>query len=372
MTARADRYDLGGSFGESEPLALALLLGDPSSPTLYERIYKDLLDKGDVEVARRRRIEAQEEDDMSGGTSMQCMMMCGDFVHRLRLKHLEDEGAEVAGKFTNGELMVRKDFSQNKVCWHGAILKDLWLFTMNTNPIIALCYSHPVHPISRAERWFITLFHSLFIMMISSACPRAENCLQLGLSHCVSPAPGLGGKEASFCCWSQKLGLQWAIGNLSLGIGVGGSIYAMAANIVVGQIAYQLGAACFCCQHRRAQIRRFWEAMGHLLLVVLAILACIPMPAFISYNVKTHQVWEMLWTFLVGKVGSMLGTTIFQTAIFLCLWRLQCPKKADGLVLSLDLAPEGDDDNGMESFYITALHYIGFVRAQQQAYGGTG
>ena len=33
---------------------------------------------------------------------------------------------------------------------------DLWYFSINTNPILALCLSHPLHPVGRKERYAIS------------------------------------------------------------------------------------------------------------------------------------------------------------------------------------------------------------------------
>ena len=64
----------------------------------------------------------------------------------------------------------------NKAAWTGHFLSDLKLWTMNSNPIAALCYSHRVHPISRAERYYILFLQVLLYLFVAIMLTRIDIC----------------------------------------------------------------------------------------------------------------------------------------------------------------------------------------------------
>ena len=67
-------------------------------------------------------------------------------------------------QYLPAELKLREDFARNKMRWVGEFWSDLWYFSINTNPFLALCYSHPLHPISKTERYVITLFQVMYLL----------------------------------------------------------------------------------------------------------------------------------------------------------------------------------------------------------------
>ena len=73
----------------------------------------------------------------------------------------ERHGSKFRKGFTEAELLMRCDMAANKVAWSGDFWGVLWTWTKNTNPIVALCNSLPLHPISRAERLFILFLQLL-------------------------------------------------------------------------------------------------------------------------------------------------------------------------------------------------------------------
>ena len=57
-----------------------------------------------------------------------------------------------AGSLDTGRCCNRRQKSR----WVGRFWWDLWYFSINTNPILALCLSHPLHPVGRKERYAIS------------------------------------------------------------------------------------------------------------------------------------------------------------------------------------------------------------------------
>ena len=60
---------------------------------------------------------------------------------------------------------------RQKSRWVGRFWWDLWYFSINTNPILALCLSHPLHPVGRKERYAISA------MQVRSEPSRSRSCL---------------------------------------------------------------------------------------------------------------------------------------------------------------------------------------------------
>ena len=62
---------------------------------------------------------------------------------------------------------------RQKSRWVGRFWWDLWYFSINTNPILALCLSHPLHPVGRKERYAISA------MQVRSEPSRSRSCLSI-------------------------------------------------------------------------------------------------------------------------------------------------------------------------------------------------
>ena len=86
-------------------------------------------------------------------------------LHRLQLSGL-----------TEAELYMRCDMAANKAAWSGSFASDLWLWTKNTNQLVAFCFSHPLHPISRPERAFILLLQILLFAYIAMLLVHINEC----------------------------------------------------------------------------------------------------------------------------------------------------------------------------------------------------
>eukprot|EP00441_Pelagodinium_beii_P036783 CAMPEP_0197629570 /NCGR_PEP_ID=MMETSP1338-20131121/7370_1 /TAXON_ID=43686 ORGANISM="Pelagodinium beii, Strain RCC1491" /NCGR_SAMPLE_ID=MMETSP1338 /ASSEMBLY_ACC=CAM_ASM_000754 /LENGTH=341 /DNA_ID=CAMNT_0043200635 /DNA_START=39 /DNA_END=1061 /DNA_ORIENTATION=- len=232
------------------------------------------------------------------------------------IRELGDDG--IGHDFTEEELALRTDFAANKEVWYADYWMDLWCFTRNTNPIMALCYSHPLHPISRNERIAITILQIVFMMMITSAVPRAQGCINAGMG--CPDAWAEASDDEKFCCLAHNVGITWTIKNLSLGFGLGGAVYAIITNFLFAQLLYQCGAGCVCFQDVRASLRRFCELLGHILMVAVFLLMIYPTWIFTRYNIVHGAVGETVITFLESKPTSIVLTTVIQTLLFTALW----------------------------------------------------
>ena len=76
------------------------------------------------------------------------------------------------------------------------------------------------------------------------------------------------------------------------------------------------------------EVREFWEGLGRLLLLGIAVaLGCL-VPIFWHYVSERGMLLETVFNFVVGKSAAVLGTTIFQTLVFTALWFGQAGSKA--------------------------------------------
>lgn len=275
-----------------------------------------------------------------------CLWTCGkSFWRNVQTVFFEDEGTE-HGEYSEAELKLRKDMAANKIVWYGEYWKDFWCFTRNTNPILALCYSHPLHPISRKERIVITVLQIVFIMMVSSAIPKAQQqCLRDGRARHAA----ISGNDESdrFCRLAGHVGMTWSLENMSLGFHFGGSIYALVVNFIFAQILFQFGANCACCQFLKKDLRRFAEFLGHLLMAVILVAMLPPTWLFMSYNIYHHTLDSVMVTFLTSKPLSVLLTTVVQSTMFSILWLRESSAASD--------KPHA-------KFYVTASDYWAMVK----------
>lgn len=272
-----------------------------------------------------------------------CLLSCSccrSMLWNIEVAFFEDEGTG-HGTYSDAEMKLRQDMAANKVVWYADYWKDFWCFTRDTNPILALCYSHPLHPISRKERIFITVLQTIFIMMISSAIPRAEQCLR------DNPARHANIHTNEFCHVADDVGMTWFLENLSLGLDLGGSIYALVANFIFAQILFQFGANCACCQFLQNDSRRFSESLGHVLLAVIFVAMLLPTWLFTRYNIVHHELQTSIVTFLTSKPLSILITTMVQSTLFSILWLYES---------------SGPPDKAHAEFHVTASDYWALVK----------
>jgi hypothetical protein len=120
----------------------------------------------------------------------------------------------VRGKrYADEAFRLREDLVKNKCRWKGDYLFDLWSFTRNTNPVVAMFFSHPLHPITRGKRGLIFGMQTLFLMMVASACSQAEQCVTCGFG-CKIDVERCPGTSEDVCCLASWLGLPYVIRTL--------------------------------------------------------------------------------------------------------------------------------------------------------------
>eukprot|EP00929_Paragymnodinium_shiwhaense_P094084 TRINITY_DN54505_c0_g1_i1.p1 TRINITY_DN54505_c0_g1~~TRINITY_DN54505_c0_g1_i1.p1 ORF type:complete len:436 (-),score=76.37 TRINITY_DN54505_c0_g1_i1:199-1506(-) len=118
---------------------------------------------------------------MSAQTYKAVMSRSGKFSGKPRPKDHE---------FHEEEFALRQDLAYGKLRWYGNWLEDLWCFLRNNNPVFSICYSHPLHPISRSERYFIYGTMVIFKVLLACACQEGQACLYCNLTTCRSTASG--------------------------------------------------------------------------------------------------------------------------------------------------------------------------------------
>ena len=256
------------------------------------------------------------------------------------------EDGRPLGGLTEAELCMRCDMAANKAAWTGSIASDLWLWTKNTNPLVALCFSHPNHPIGRGERYFILFLQVLLFAYIAMLLVRIDDCeayheshpscgeasfdLVAGTLQRANPLATYSNETISEVCCTLSMGTlvrtydafdparhRWWAGALADGLPVVGlTIIVTLLNIILGQIWFLL-AGCPCCQ--KSAHRSTWEWVGD---TILTFFALGPL-AYIVWLVQyfMDDIAGTLVRFVVVKLASVFGSTVVQTSIFLGLWR---------------------------------------------------
>jgi len=275
------------------------------------------------------------------------------------------------GRLTQAELFLRCDMAANKAAWTGSMLQDLWLWTKNTNPLIALCASHKVHPVSRLERYYIFFLQVLLFAYVAIELTRIDVCDQWFASH-GDPRVACGHQDvllfnphprddyhgipaSSFCCVPNMrllLSVQhsldpdrhrWWAGTYAVYLPIIGlTAVATLTNIVLGQLWFLL-AGCQCCQ--QSVNRTHWEWLG---VVVLLAFGLGPLTYLVWMLAFFHgRLLSTAYSFVWVKLLSVLGSTIVQTTAFLILWRAEMDgTRGDKLYLTVHdvnayLAAEG-------------------------------
>lgn len=271
-------------------------------------------------------------------------------------------GARPHQEETAWGVCLREDLSKNKAVWYDHWLLDLWCFARNTNPVLALLFSHKKHPVSRKERTYITGLSFVFVMMTSLCCVECTDCIACHIMSCASnsdcvvsidlPVNSHGEalnqergwqKElghdrteppaANYCCMCARSGASWIISRVHLDLRIitisGAMVYQLVANVLFGQLHFQL-AACGCCQRRGNQTRKRWYmvAWGAMACTLPALL--VPSPLFVAYAAYNGLVESTLSTFLLMQLQTKLATTGFQTLVFSILWQRQRRNRSEG------------------------------------------
>eukprot|EP00928_Gymnodinium_smaydae_P016136 TRINITY_DN16014_c0_g2_i2.p1 TRINITY_DN16014_c0_g2~~TRINITY_DN16014_c0_g2_i2.p1 ORF type:complete len:385 (+),score=31.82 TRINITY_DN16014_c0_g2_i2:99-1253(+) len=110
----------------------------------------------------------------------------------------DGSSASLDPKYTEAEAKLREDMVNNKAAWCGSWRQDVFYFFRNTNPVLALFYSHPLHPISRLERCFIYFCNFFVINAMTIAVLGTQQCTACNLDQACKSYKGLHGLLPSF------------------------------------------------------------------------------------------------------------------------------------------------------------------------------
>lgn len=237
---------------------------------------------------------------------------------------------------------LREDLAFMKVVWYNNYWRDLWIFTCNSNPIVALCYSHPRHPISRRMRYLINVVLIGFFCCLGAInlettecaaceifrCSAARNeskttChVSRGMSHNLTEARTRKGRNPpapNYCCWISHLKFQYVNSEFAP---IGLPLYSMLLSIAFSMTLFQL-TMCNCARRSLPDKRRKLEIVARI--VIFSILAYFSTQCwFVWHYMHTNDLlWSMMQNFVVVKCMSALGATAFQTFIFTMKWRCQ-------------------------------------------------
>mmetsp|Transcript_50235 Transcript_50235/g.150012 ORF Transcript_50235/g.150012 Transcript_50235/m.150012 type:complete len:391 (+) Transcript_50235:42-1214(+) len=272
----------------------------------------------------------------------------------------------VEREFSPAEVRLRQDFASNKVRWYGLWRKDLMCFLRNNHPIVALWWSHRLHPVSKASRWSAFFMQFLAVLFLSCAVTEGHACIMCGIRSCsqtsacahIPHAALEHGKNAtawvashpqvSFCCACRVVGIYWFLDTFGR---LGGPLYAVCANISFTVIVFQL-IMCLCVQHHGPRVREGGEMLGKAGLLVMAAGMLYGTPTLMCFIAFNHLGWQLVATFLAGKILSGFILTFIQGIGFSFMWWMQQP------------APANDSKAGSSAasshFHVTAEDYQAF------------
>lgn len=257
--------------------------------------------------------------------------------------------------FTETQMKMRVDMAANKAAWYGHFFPDLWMWTRNTNPLLALWFSHRLHPINKLERHYILMLQILLFAYIAILITELDDCDAWHEKHPFVCAenftiyylnPDLienikNGKYwesvqlsanytpeyrvDEYCCSAGNLVLlkvydSFKLSNTAVAEWipiVGLSAFLTALTIVLSQVWFLL-AGCQCCQESRHRTR--WEFLGHVILFLFGLAPLTYIVWLMTFIIDEMQFGETLLRFLLVKFLSIAGTTIVQTLVFILLW----------------------------------------------------
>jgi hypothetical protein len=91
---------------------------------------------------------------------------------------------EGAVSLSPSQACLREDLAREKVRWYGSWWYDHLLYMRLHNPLLSLKFSHPLHPISRRERWLLLVVQSFFTVLLACALTEATECVACGIYDC--------------------------------------------------------------------------------------------------------------------------------------------------------------------------------------------
>lgn len=282
--------------------------------------------------------------------------------------------------YTQEQLFLRQDFGQNKAVWVGDFKRDLWYYLINMNPILAACYSHPLHPISRKKRYFVYALSVVFVSDVASVVALSSLCKPCGFetsntTQCQGRGyaslkchelhdmyPDISHDRAHelevevlpwLCCHSYNFGALWLVDTYPH---CGGIIYSTLANTIFSLACFQL-MMCACVQQQSMRRRQIGERVGLWVFALLAVLTIYPF-AYHVWHGKLLHLWclkRMVRIFFSSKLLTWLAVTIFNVCLFCLLFWLQKPKPEDSRWRWLD-APDDRRMVDARPFWLRAVN----------------
>lgn len=227
---------------------------------------------------------------------------------------LQIEGTD--DEFTEEGFRLRQDLAFGKVRWYGEYPKDLWCYLRNNNPIFSICYSHPLHPIERWERYYIYLTIIIFKMSLAVLITRAAGCIGDGATTCsearemIVQAKEAGEHDAPWhlCCLCSRLGIRFAMQHL--GTQWGARLYLLVVGALYAVITFQF-AACSCASRYHSTKKRHWmERVGHAVIAIITLVVLVVAYHPLRYCIHTGTLGSAFFTFVIAQSMSWLGATL--------------------------------------------------------------
>jgi len=245
-------------------------------------------------------------------------------------------------QYDDASLRLRQDMAAGKVRWFGCWRRDLWYFLRNTHPVVSVCYSHPLHPVSRKARWFAYFLQMLFVLAIATALSEARRCFECDIGFCtrenynscflatvaaLKPAATLLEDypvvTKNFCCVCESMGMLWCF--RLFGKAWGGMIYAIATNCLFTVFLFQM-IMCSKAQLLDTRRREIRSMIGKLIVIGIACWLFTLLPLLFFWVSLKHMALTLFCNFVVGKLGSWLTVTLINVTAFSVFWRNETAK----------------------------------------------
>jgi len=225
---------------------------------------------------------------------------------------------EEQDEFTEEQFRLRQDLAFGKVRWYGNYAQDLWCYLRNNNPIFSICYSHPLHPIERWERYYIYATIIIFKMSLAVLVTRAAKCMDDGVLTCSDAHPHIENATAAgeieevshwhICCWCSWLGIRFAMQHL--GTQWGGRAYLLVIGALYAITTFQF-AACSCAsRYHSTKKRHFIEHIGHAVVAIITVVVLVIAYHPFRYCLYSGTLDSAFVTFVIAQSISWLGATL--------------------------------------------------------------
>lgn len=246
------------------------------------------------------------------------------------------------------KLKLKQDLAAGKVRWYGCWKRDLWYFLRNTHPVVSVCYSHPLHPVTRKQRWFAYLLQMIFVLAIAIALAEARQCFECNIGFCTRKNYNrcflanehIGQLDVAedlleeypiitknFCCVCEALGI---LGFFRLfGKTLGGMLYAIVSNCLFTVFLFQM-IMCSKAQLLDARRREIRSIIGKLIVIGIACWLFTLLPLLFFWISFKHMASTLLCNFVAGKLGSWTFVTCINVTAFNVFWQNETKKVLDG------------------------------------------